>query len=86
LGGLSFEFLDVDKKPRRNYKNASKYDPIIKKFWVGKSDIVRVVIHRMDANYLRAQLKHRINNLKMDDQIEVYVAGNSVYLEKKLKI
>jgi hypothetical protein len=83
LGDLSFKFLDVDKKPRRNFKNGSKYDPIIEKFWVGKSDIARVVVPGIDANYIRAQLKKRINTRKMDHQVEVYVVSNVVYLEKK---
>lgn len=64
-------------------KRNKKYDQIIDAFCEGKSRLVRVDATGKEANYLRMQLKKRIDARELDKQIEVSVVNNSVYLEKK---
>jgi hypothetical protein len=83
LADVSFKLVDVDKKPGRKYRKGSKYDPIINQFCEGKSKLVKVDIKGKDANYIRTQLKKRIDAREMGDQIEVSVVNNVAYIEKK---
>jgi len=83
MSDISFKFVDVEKKPSRRYRKGSKYDPIIDKFCEGKSDLVKVDVPGREANYLRMQLKKRIDARELDNQIEVSVVNNVAYLEKK---
>ena len=83
MSGPSFKLTDVEEKPSRKYRKGSKYDPIIDQFCKGKSDLVKVDVPGKDANYVRTQLKKRIDARVMSDQIEVSVVNNVTYLEKK---
>lgn len=74
--------IDVEKKPSRKYRKGSKYDPIIDKFLSGKSGLVKVEVTGKDANYLRTQLKKRIDARDLNAKIEVSVVNNIAYLEK----
>jgi isocitrate dehydrogenase kinase/phosphatase len=80
---LKFEFKTLDKKPSRKYRKGSKYDPIIDKFLSAKHMLVKVEGNDKDANYLRTQLKKRIDARSLNDTIEVSVVNNIAYLEKK---
>ena len=77
--------VDVDKKPSRRYRKGSKYNPIIDQFCNSKSSLVKVDINGKDANYIRIQLKKRIDARDMGAQIEVSVVNNIAYIEKKQK-
>ena len=79
---VSFKLVDVEKKPSRRYRKGSKYDPIIDQFFNSKSRLVKIEIKEKDANYVRTQLKKRIDARDMDKQIEVSVVNNIAYLEK----
>ena len=83
MSGLSFKLVDVEEKPSRRYRKGSKYDPIIDQFCNGKSNLVKVDVLGKDANYVRTQLKKRIDAREMSNQIEVSVVNNVTYLEKK---
>ena len=83
MGELAFKFVDVENKPHRKYREGSKYDPIIDKFCEGKSDLVRVDVPGRDANYIRTQLKKRIDARDIGNQVEVSVVNNVAHLEKK---
>jgi hypothetical protein len=83
MSDISFKFVEVEKKPSRRYRKGSKYDPIIDKFCDGESNLVKVEVAGREANYLRTQLKKRIDARELDKQIEVSVVNNSTYLEKK---
>ena len=74
--------VDVEKKPSRKYRKGSKYDPIIDKFLSGQSSLVKVEVTGKDANYLRTQLKKRIDARDLNSKIEVSVVNNTAYLEK----
>lgn len=80
---ISFKLVDVEKKPSRRYRKGSKYDPIIDQFCDGKYKLVKVEIKEKDANYIRTQLKKRIDARDISTQVEVSVVNNIAYLEKK---
>ena len=83
MSDLNFELEPVEKKPRRRYRKGSKYDPIIDSFLNGQHNLVKVKAVGKDANYLRLQLKKRIDARDLSDKVEVSVVSNNTYLEKK---
>ena len=78
-----FRLVEVEKKPSRKYRKGSKYDPIIDRFTSGKSTLVKVEVPGKDANYIRTQLKKRIDARDLNNKIEASVVNNVAYLEKK---
>ena len=82
MSDIPFKLVDVEKKPSRKYRKGSKYDPIIDKFLGGKSGLVKVDVTGKDGNYLRTQLKKRIDARDLNSKIEVSVVNNFAYLEK----
>jgi hypothetical protein len=82
MADVSFKLVEVEKKPSRKYRKGSKYDPIIDQFIDSKSKLVKVEIRGKDANYVRTQLKKRIDARDMGKQIDVSVVNNVAYLEK----
>ena len=82
MSDVPFRLIDVEKKPSRKYRKGSTYDPIIDKFLSGKSSLVKVEVTGKDANYLRTQLKKRIDARDLNSKIEVSVVNNTAYLEK----
>ncbi|MFC1803536.1 hypothetical protein ACFL0D_06160 [Thermoproteota archaeon] len=80
MSTIEFKLSPVNKKPSRRYRKGSKYDPIIEAFLEQELKLVEVVVKGKDANYMRTQLKKRIDtrNLKID----VSVVNNKIYLEK----
>jgi hypothetical protein len=82
MSDIPFKLVDVEKKPSRKYRKGSKYDPIIDRFLNGKSGLVKVEVTGKDANYLRTQLKKRIDARDLNSKIEVSVVNNVAYLEK----
>ncbi len=82
MSEVPFKLVDVEKKPSRKYRKGSKYDPIIDKFIGGKFSLVKVEVTGKDANYLRTQLKKRIDARDLNSKIEVSVVNNVAYLEK----
>lgn len=82
MSNIPFKLVDVEKKPSRKYRKGSKYDPIIDGFLNGKAGLVKVEVTGKDANYLRTQLKKRIDARDLNSKIEVSVVNNVAYLEK----
>jgi len=80
LSGVSFDLSPVEKKPSRRYRKGSKYDPVIDKFLEDKDKLVTVEVAGKEANYIRTQLKKRVD--ARDLKIDVSVVNNKVYLEK----
>jgi hypothetical protein len=80
LSKIEYSMDPVEKKPNRRYRKGSKYDPILDAFLERDADIVEVTVKNKDANYVRTQLKKRIDARELD--IEVSVANNKTYLEK----
>ena len=76
----SFNLTPIDQIPRRSYRKGSKYDPILDAFLEGKDSLVLVDVPGKDGNYVRTQLKKRIEARGLT--IDASVANNQVYLEK----
>ena len=83
MSEVKFDLKPVNKKPSRKYRKGSKYDPIIDSFKESEHELVKVEVPNKDANYLRTQLKKRIDARDLEDNIEVSVVNNIAYLEKK---
>ena len=79
---VKFNLNPVTKKPNRRYRKGSKYDPIIDAFLDSEETLVTVEVKGKDANYLRTQLKKRIDARDLQDKVEVSVVNNITYLEK----
>lgn len=81
MSGVSFDLSPIDEKPsRKHYRKGSKYDPIIDKFLEDKHNLVTVEVAGREANYIRTQLKKRVD--ARDLKVDVSVVNNKVYLEK----
>jgi len=83
MSDVAFKLEEVKEKPHRKYRKGSKYDPVIDKFIEGKSKLVKVEVPGKDANYIRTQLKKRIDARDLSAEVEVSVVNNVTYLEKK---
>jgi hypothetical protein len=83
MSEVEFDLKPVDKKPSRKYRKGSKYDPIIDSFLKSEHELVKVEVPDKDANYLRTQLKKRVDARDLQDKIEVSVVNNVAYLEKQ---
>ena len=81
MSELKFVLTPVDEKPSRRYRKGSKYDPIIDAFMESTENLVMVAAEDKDANYLRTQLKKRIEARKLHG-IKVSVVNNVTYFEK----
>lgn len=82
MSEVKFDLKPVEKKPSRQYRKGSKYDPIIDSFMEGEHDLVKVEVPDKDANYLRTQLNKRIEARVLVDKVKVSVVNNVAYLEK----
>jgi hypothetical protein len=83
MSEIKFELEPVAVKPSRKYRKGSKYDPIIDQFLNSSHELVKVEVPDKDANYLRTQLKKRIDARDLNNQLEVSVVNNVAYLERK---
>jgi hypothetical protein len=82
MSGIEFSLSPIKKKPSRKYRKGSKYDPIINQFLEGEMILAVVNVANKDANYLRTQIKKRIDARDLNKKIEVSVVNNKTYLEK----
>jgi len=80
MSGVSFDLSPVDVMPKRRYRKGSKYDPILNAFLEGNHKLVTVEVPGKDGNYLRTQLKKRVDARGLN--VDVSVVNNKVYLEK----
>ena len=83
MSNIEYELEPVEKKTHRRYRKGSKYDPLIDSFLNGQHNLVKVEAVGKDANYLRLQLKKRIDARDLSNKVEVSVVSNNTYLEKK---
>lgn len=82
MSNIHFSLSPIKKKPSRKYRKGSKYDPIIDQFINSEHNLALVNVKYRDANYLRTQLKKRIDARDLNDKIEVSVVNNGTYIEK----
>ena len=66
--------------PKRRYRKGSKYDPVIDAFIEESHKLVAVEVPGKDGNYIRTQLKKRIDARGLN--VEVSVVNNQAYMEK----
>ena len=78
---MNFTISRVNKKPNRMYRKGSKYDPLIDSFLKGEHNLVSVEVPGKEANYLRTQLKKRIEKRGIKN-VTASVVHNHVFLEK----
>ena len=83
MSDVKFNLKPVDEKPTRKYRKGSKYDPILDDFLKSEYELVKVEVPERNANYLRTQLKKRIDARKLENKVEISVVNNVAYLEKK---
>ena len=79
---VTFNFKKVSKKPPRKYRKGSKYDTILDTFLKGTDKLVTVEVDGRTANYIRTQLKKRIESRDMLNKIDLSVVNDLCYLEK----
>lgn len=77
---IDYKLSPVEDKPSRKYRKGSKYDPIIDSFLEQESRLVEISVTGKDANYIRTQLKKRIDARRL--KVDISVVNNKVYLEK----
>jgi hypothetical protein len=81
MAEFSYNLTPVEEKPPRRYRKGSKYDPIIDAFMAGTEDLVAVGVEGKDPNYVRTQLKKRIEARRMSG-LRVSVVNDVAYLER----
>lgn len=79
----TFNLVEVESKPRRTFSKKNKYDPILDQFCESSSSLSKVEVTGKNPNYVRLQLKKRIDARELGKQVGVSVVNNNVYLEKK---
>jgi len=83
MSNIDFNLEPVNKKPSRRYRKGSKYDPIIDQFLTSGMDLAQIEVEDIGANYLRAQLKKRIEARELENDVLVSVVNNISYLERE---
>ena len=78
----SFKLTEVKQKPQRKLSQKGKYEPILTMFCEKTSNLCRVEVPGKSANYVRLQLKKRIDTLELGKQVKASVVNGVVYLEK----
>lgn len=81
MSEIKYNLKPETKKPSRKYRKGSKYDPILEAFEKGTNKMVSVSIEGKDANYIRTQLKKRLDVLE-NKSIAVSVVNNTCFLDK----
>jgi len=83
IKGVEFSFIEVEKKPKRKYRKGSMYDPLIQSAIAQLekgNTLLKVAVVERDSNYMRTQLKKRIDALELNDVMEVSVVNNELYI------
>ena len=82
MSGIRFSLSPVRNKPSRRFRKGSKYDPIIDQFLSSEMTLATLNVPNKDANYIRMQLKKRIDARDLNNSIYVSEVSNKTYLEK----
>jgi len=81
MSDLKFTLGQTTKKPTRKYRKGSKYDPVLEAIQKSTGMMGTIEIPNIDGNYIRTQLKKRIDALKVTN-IKLSVVNNQCYYEK----
>ena len=82
MNDMSFKLEEVEKKPDRKYRKGSKYDNLLDRFLDGDARLVRIDVAGKNGNYVRTQLKRRIDFLGYGSKVAVSVVNSAAYIEK----
>ncbi len=82
MSDISFNLEEVVEKPDRKYRKGSKYDKVLDSFLDSNAALARVDVTGRNGNYIRTQLKRRIDYLDYTGKITVSVVNSTAYLEK----
>ena len=77
---VGFTLAPVDELPRRAYRKGSKYDPILDQFIKSKQKNAKLQIEGKTANYIRTQMKKRLEARKLQNKYIVSVVNDICYL------
>ena len=80
MSNVKFDLSPIDAKPKREYRKGSKYDPILEAFLESDHSLMELFVEGLDGNYLRTQLKKRIDYKGL--KVDVSVVNGRVFLEK----
>lgn len=80
---LEFNLKPVDDIPSRSYRKGSKYDVIIDALKESDEELLEVKVKGKEANYLRTQLKKRIEALGLEDTFEATVTNDICFIKRK---
>jgi len=83
MSEIDYNFTPVEDKPSRKYIKRSKYDPIVDEFLEMDEDLVKVHVEEKEANYLRTQIKKRIDRRNLEEELDASVVNGICYMEKK---
>lgn len=83
IESLSFKLINTEEMPQRHYRKGSKFDPILRAFIEGGKPLQKLEVEGKTANYMRTQLKKRIDAEKL--KVTVSVVNDAVYLEQKIQ-
>ncbi len=81
MSKIVFEMKEVEKKRVGSFQKSSIYDPLLDQFIASGHELVEVTIEGRSANYIKHQLKKRIEKRQLD--IVASSGGGFAYLEKK---
>jgi ATP-dependent protease HslVU (ClpYQ) ATPase subunit len=81
---ITFDLVEETEMPKTTYVKGSKYDTILDKFIVSSMKLVSISMPDEEANYLRTQIKKRLDSRKLNDSLIASVVNNKVYLQKKM--
>jgi len=80
---FEFGLEETEELPDKEYVKGSKYDQIIESYIdMETTKPVKLTGLSSKASYLKQKINDRIKKLELEDEIEVKVINNQVYLVK----
>ena len=81
MSELNYKLVPTTKKPTRKYRKGSRYDAVLEGIKKSSDPMGIITIPNKEANYIRTQLKKRIDALGIKN-IKLSVVNNQCYYEK----
>ena len=77
-----FQLKPVEELPEKRDREFVDYDSILDSFLIRRDKFFEVRIDGKNTSYLKRQFDKRIEERYLDDVIEAYIEGYSLYLRK----
>lgn len=81
MSDINYTLEPTTKKPTRKYRKGSRYDAVLEAIQKSKDPMGIIKIPNKTANYIRTQLKKRIDVQGLKN-IKLSVVNNQCYYEK----